>query len=86
MSKDILDKVISDVDKELTKNKKETTKVKKAPKTIKVSTLVKTGIAIIAIVLSFVAGWTSNTAITNYDQNRIKSEAKSLVKDLKSGK
>lgn len=87
MAKDKLDKLIDETEKELTKNKKETTKVKnQTPKTVKVSTLIKIGIAIIAIVLSFVAGWTSNTAITNYDQNRIKSEAKALVKDLKSSK
>ncbi len=87
MAKDKLDKLISETEKEL--NKQETTKMKKenkAPKTIKVSTLVKIGVAIVAIVLSFVAGWTSNTAFNNYDQNRIKSEAKVLVQDLKSSK
>lgn len=87
MAKDKLDKLIDETEKELTKNKKETTKVKnKAPKTVKVSTLIKIGIVVASIALSFAAGWVSNTQLTNYDQKRIKNEAKALVTELKSGK
>jgi len=87
MAKDNLDKLINETEKELNKNKKETTKVKnQTPKTVKVSTLTKIGVVIVAIALSFAAGWVSNTQLTNYDQNRIKNEAKALVTELKSQK
>lgn len=61
------------------------TKVKE-PKTVKVSTIIKTAVAIISILSAFGAGWYSNTAFNNYDQNRIKNEAKALVTELKSQK
>lgn len=66
--------------------KKQIEKEVKAPKTVQVKTLFKVAGLTVAIVLVFIAGWFSNTAFNQYDQSRVKNEAKVLVKQLNSQK
>lgn len=51
----------------------------KAPKVIRVKTLVISLAVAVLVVASFVAG----VVYKDYDQSRVKAEAKALVKDLK---
>lgn len=63
----------------MAKNTK-TTKEAKQPKTVKVSTLVKTGVLIVALAVSYFAGVYTN----NQYKNSVQNEAAELVSSLKS--
>lgn len=52
----------------------------KAPKTVKVSTLVKAGLVAVAIIAAFIAG----AATTNAYKATVHAEAQAIVTDLKS--
>ena len=55
-------------------------RVQKAPKTIKVSTVIKAVLVTVAIVVSFVGGWYTHIQ----DVSRVTQEAASLVSTLKA--
>ena len=56
------------------------TSVAKTPRVIKVSTVITSVVVALAIIGSFVAGWTMRAS----DQARVEHEAKALVSKLKS--
>jgi Na+-driven multidrug efflux pump len=60
-------------------NKKTEPKVAKQPKTVKVSTVVKTIIAIVVIILAFIGGILTANAYNHDFQAKVQSEAKSLA-------
>lgn len=55
-------------------------RVQKAPKTIKVSTVIKAVLVTVAIVASFISGWFYHAQ----DTNRVTQEASVLVSQLKA--
>ena len=57
-----------------------TTKEVKQPKTVKVSTLVKTGVIVLALAASYFAGVYTN----NQYKNSVRSEAVELISQLKA--